>query len=81
MKTLKFELVMLPNSIVAVGIPHNQLANYACMLVKRQYLTQNELYILQKMGFAIEVIKEENILTEQPKKFFSQKKAKKLFSK
>lgn len=38
-----------------VGFPANEAAKYACSLVKRDYLTQEEMVIFQKLGFTIEV--------------------------
>lgn len=47
------------NNIVAY--PLNESARLACMLVKRNYLTQNELVIFQKLGFTL---KKEDITKE-----------------
>lgn len=40
------------------AFPRNLLALRFCQLVKREYLTQEEIYIIQKIGMVVEIEKE-----------------------
>lgn len=44
------------------AFPKNALALYACMLVNESFLTQKQLYILEKMGFNIQKTLNKEIL-------------------
>lgn len=54
MKILKIKPFFHTDLLNKAGFPANSFAKYACLLVKRAYLLDEELFILQKMGFTIE---------------------------
>lgn len=55
MKTLKFRILELNGMINVALLPVNEEAIYACKLVKREYITQEEALIFQKLGLQIEI--------------------------
>ncbi len=55
MKTLKFQVVPINGMINVILYPMNEDAYLACLLVKREYITQDELFIFQKFGLQIEL--------------------------
>lgn len=55
MKTLKFQVVPINGMINVILYPLNEEAYLACLLLKREYITQEELLIFQKLGLQIEL--------------------------
>jgi hypothetical protein len=64
MKNMKFTSERIEGSMKVVAYPVNESAYYACKLVNRDFLTQEEAKIFQKLGFTIEVIQEKTNTTE-----------------
>lgn len=55
-KNLQFYTVNIPETLNVVLFPVNEQAFYACKLVKREFITQEELFIFQKLGLQIEIV-------------------------
>ncbi len=53
-KTIVVRVERIVGTINYIAYPKNENARYACMLSKKEFLSQEDLAILERMGFNIE---------------------------